>query len=170
MADIKFHCPECEQRLAVDESAAGMKIDCPRCRSSLVIPASADAPAKVVHRRQLAVLSGSADSAYEELERKQRELSQALEEAARLRTESERSKTELARAREDLAAAAQRAITPAAAPESESVRAENEQLRSQLADAEAARDLLRDRVETLDAANVSLAAGAEEAAEFKSQI
>ena len=52
MADIKFHCPECQQKIAVDESAAGLKVDCPKCRSALVIPAAATAPVQVVTRRK----------------------------------------------------------------------------------------------------------------------
>ena len=38
MADIRFHCPECRQKIAVDESAGGMQVDCPNCRSTLIIP------------------------------------------------------------------------------------------------------------------------------------
>ena len=72
MPDIKFHCPECSQKIGVDETAAGLSIDCPTCRSSLVIPVSSAAPVAVTVRRKLAVLAGSADSAYAELERRQK--------------------------------------------------------------------------------------------------
>jgi len=106
MADIKFHCPECEQKILVDDSAAGMQIDCPSCRSALLIPAEAGVTAQLVTRRRQAVGAGGGGSAYEELDRKQRELTAALEEAAKLRTESEKSKTEVNRLRDDLAATA----------------------------------------------------------------
>ena len=99
MADIKFHCPECRQKIGVEGNAVGMKIDCPRCRSALVIPASAEAPVELLVRRRLVALAGSADSAYEEIESKRAELASALEEAATLRAESERSKSELERLR-----------------------------------------------------------------------
>ena len=151
MADLKFHCPECDQRLAVDESASGKQFDCPRCRSALVIPAAAGDPVKVVTRRRLAALAGSSGSAYEELERKQSELATALEEAAKLRAEGERAKSELVRLRQDLAAAAGRSVTPAAVSEAERVVTENAQLRGKLADAEAARDVLAGRAASLEA-------------------
>ena len=73
MADLKFHCPECQQKVAVDESAAGMAIECPRCRSGLVIPATQEAAVKVTVRRKLATMA-MASGAYEELERKLRYL------------------------------------------------------------------------------------------------
>ena len=106
MADLKFHCPECDQKILVDDSAAGMQIDCPSCRSALLIPAQAGTPAQVVTRRQQAVGAGAAGSAYEELDRKQRDLTAALDEAAQLRTESDRARTEVNRLRDDLAATA----------------------------------------------------------------
>ena len=56
MADIKFHCPECEQKILVDDTAAGLQIDCPSCRSALIIPAQDGAPAQVVTRRQAAAV------------------------------------------------------------------------------------------------------------------
>ena len=105
MADIKFYCPECRQKIAVDESAAGMQVDCPHCRSSLIIPVSADAVVEMVVRR-LVSASGPVDSAYEELERKQKELSVALQEAAKWRADTEHSRQELIQLREDLEATA----------------------------------------------------------------
>ena len=61
----------------------------------------------VATRRQaVAVGAGAAGSAYEELDRKQRELTSALDEAAKLRAESDHAKTEVNRLRDDLAATA----------------------------------------------------------------
>jgi len=40
--DIKFHCPKCNQKIAVDETAAGAGINCPACSEPLLVP---DAPA-----------------------------------------------------------------------------------------------------------------------------
>ncbi len=172
MADLKFHCPECDQRLAVDESAAGMQIDCPQCRTALIIPASSSDPVKLVSKGRIPALAGAADSAYEELERKQNELSSALEEAAKLRAESERAKSELVRLRQDLAAASDRSITPAVSPVAERMSTENAQLRAKLADAEAARELLADRAAALEArpAPAPPATDANEVAIWKQQI
>ena len=106
MADIKFYCPECRQKIAVDDSAAGMQVDCPNCRSSLVIPQVSEAAVEITVRRRLVSATGHADSAFEELERKQKELASALHEAAQWRADTEQSRQELIKLREDLAATA----------------------------------------------------------------
>src|SRR5580700_5374026 len=106
MADIRFQCPECRQKIAVDDNAAGMQVDCPNCRSSLVIPRVSEEAAEITVRRRLVSATGHADSAYEELERKQKELASALQEAARWRADTEHSREELIKLREDLAATA----------------------------------------------------------------
>ena len=36
--DITFHCPNCNQNLAADNSGAGSQIDCPACGQPLTIP------------------------------------------------------------------------------------------------------------------------------------
>jgi predicted Zn finger-like uncharacterized protein len=36
--DISFNCPHCDQRLAVDESGAGMTVNCPTCNERINIP------------------------------------------------------------------------------------------------------------------------------------
>lgn len=36
--DIKFNCPKCDQKIAVDPSAAGAELDCPSCAQTLVVP------------------------------------------------------------------------------------------------------------------------------------
>ena len=38
MSDIEFDCPECLNRLVVDESGAGRVVDCPECRKPVRIP------------------------------------------------------------------------------------------------------------------------------------
>src|SRR6188768_4328657 len=106
MADIKFYCPECQQKIAVDDSAAGMQVDCPNCRSALIIPSSAAQAVQIVARGKLVVAGGLGGNAYEELERNQRELAAALDEAAKWRADTERSRAELIRLRGDLAATA----------------------------------------------------------------
>ena len=50
MADIKFHCPECQQRIAVDETAAGIAIDCPYCKAGIIIPARGTDPVQLTRR------------------------------------------------------------------------------------------------------------------------
>ncbi len=103
MADIKFHCPECKQRIGVDHTAAGVTLECPTCRSSLLIPASASAPVQVLVKRRLATAGGGASS--DELERKRKELTDARQETDRLRTENRAIKAELDRVRAESAAA-----------------------------------------------------------------
>ena len=106
MADIKFHCPECRQRIAVDQSAASMQVDCPNCRSTLIIPTVSEVVPEITVRRRLVAAGGGANTAYEELDRKQKELALALQEAAKWRADTERSKAEVIKLREDLAVAA----------------------------------------------------------------
>src|SRR5688572_5957481 len=36
MADIKFLCPECSQKIAVDAAAVGVRVNCPACHSTLI--------------------------------------------------------------------------------------------------------------------------------------
>jgi len=50
MPDLKFRCPECTQKIAVDIAAAGLRVDCPACMSTVIIPASAEAPVQVVSK------------------------------------------------------------------------------------------------------------------------
>jgi hypothetical protein len=45
MADLKFLCPLCGQRLSCDAQRAGQQIECPGCQSVLVVPTpSSSAP------------------------------------------------------------------------------------------------------------------------------
>jgi hypothetical protein len=39
MADLKFLCPQCGQRLSCDAQCSGQQIACPGCQSVLVVPA-----------------------------------------------------------------------------------------------------------------------------------
>lgn len=43
--DVIFNCPNCEQELEVEASAAGSEIQCPTCNTTLVIPATEGAKA-----------------------------------------------------------------------------------------------------------------------------
>lgn len=36
--DITFHCPHCNQELAVDAAAAGQTIQCPTCNTGITVP------------------------------------------------------------------------------------------------------------------------------------
>ena len=103
MADLKFLCPECRQRMLVDDSAVGATVDCPSCLSSLIVPANDKAEVRITVRRKLAVLVGNAS---ENVERGEKALSAVIEEAGQLRAETERSRSEMNKLREDLAAAA----------------------------------------------------------------
>jgi len=39
--DVRFECPNCKQRIAIDDSAAGMQIECPGCHRSVTVPGAA---------------------------------------------------------------------------------------------------------------------------------
>src|ERR1043166_4101053 len=88
MAEIKFRCPQCTQKIAVAASAAGVKIDCPTCHSRLVIPRSEIAPVEVLIRRKLAIVGGSADAVYQELQKMEVQAEKAAEELKRVRAEN----------------------------------------------------------------------------------
>ena len=44
--DIRFACPHCAQRIAVDESGIGLQIECPGCHSQVTVPAPVKPPAR----------------------------------------------------------------------------------------------------------------------------
>lgn len=99
MPDIKFNCPECTQRIAVDWTAAGLNVDCPACRSTLVIPATSESAATVSVRRKLAVPAGGQDALYAELEKRKTELDSAVAESLKLRADAEKAQNEAEQAR-----------------------------------------------------------------------
>lgn len=41
--DVIFNCPQCDQELAVDASAAGSEIQCPSCSETITIPPAGSA-------------------------------------------------------------------------------------------------------------------------------
>ncbi len=45
--DIIFNCPNCGQRLEIDESGAGITIDCPKCGKPVYVPSRPDAPTRI---------------------------------------------------------------------------------------------------------------------------
>jgi ribosomal protein S27E len=45
--DVIFNCPNCEQELQVEASAAGSEISCPTCNTTLVIPTTDEAKSVV---------------------------------------------------------------------------------------------------------------------------
>jgi chromosome segregation ATPase/DNA-directed RNA polymerase subunit RPC12/RpoP len=106
MADLKFACPECKQRILVDDGAAGVQIECPTCRSVVVIPARASDPVQVIKRRRHVVANIAGGLFDEELTTRQKELEAAAAESKKLREEAERSGQEIAKLREALQAAA----------------------------------------------------------------
>ena len=36
--EVEFHCPLCQQQLAVDKKGAGMELGCPKCGKTIVVP------------------------------------------------------------------------------------------------------------------------------------
>jgi len=44
MAEFKFSCPLCNQRIQCDTGYAGMQINCPSCNKAIIVPHSAAAP------------------------------------------------------------------------------------------------------------------------------
>jgi chromosome segregation ATPase/DNA-directed RNA polymerase subunit RPC12/RpoP len=106
MADLKFACPECKQRILVDDGAAGVQIECPMCRSTVVIPARASDPVQVIKRRRHVVATFGSSLADDELKARQKEFEAVAAESKNLREEAERSGKEIAKLREALQAAA----------------------------------------------------------------
>jgi serine/threonine protein kinase/HEAT repeat protein len=44
--EIKFNCPNCDQRLSIDESGAGAEVTCPNCSQAMIAPGSPPVPPK----------------------------------------------------------------------------------------------------------------------------
>src|SRR3954463_5672791 len=105
MGDIKILCPQCKQKIGVDDSAVGVKIDCPRCRSTLVIPPTADAPVEVVVRRRLAMISEQHEELHGVLEKKRQEADAAIATAAAAQAEIMTLKHGAAAAKNEIKAA-----------------------------------------------------------------
>lgn len=105
MAEIKFRCPECTQKIAVEASAAGVKIDCPTCHSRLVIPNSETGPVEVLVRRKLAIVGGSSDAVYAELQKAQAKAEKAVEELNQLREKHTSALQDAQKEKETLTAA-----------------------------------------------------------------
>ncbi len=42
--EIEFNCPGCNQKLSVDESAAGAEVQCPSCSQPMLVPQASPAP------------------------------------------------------------------------------------------------------------------------------
>jgi hypothetical protein len=40
MAEFKFHCPHCNQKMACNESMSGRQIVCPACNHLITIPSA----------------------------------------------------------------------------------------------------------------------------------
>jgi hypothetical protein len=49
MADFKFPCPDCGQRIACDDSWSGHKVQCPSCQGELVVPPSSAVALQVLN-------------------------------------------------------------------------------------------------------------------------
>ncbi|MDB6152182.1 MAG: Chromosome segregation ATPase-like protein [Chthoniobacteraceae bacterium] len=52
MDEIKFHCPECKQKIGVQSSDAGRQMDCPICQSAIIIPERSNLPVRVIAARK----------------------------------------------------------------------------------------------------------------------
>ena len=145
MADIKFRCPECAQKIAVDVAAVGVRVNCPSCHSTLIIPPSSDAPVVVVARRKLAVVAGSMDALYKDIEQKQLALDAAVAESRKAREEADKQRAaaeEISAERDRLKGERER-IRRA----NEEAASELEKLRSELSNANAEREGLRKRAD-----------------------
>lgn len=44
MADLKFNCPKCRQKIQCDPTYAGSQINCPNCREIILVPTSSTPP------------------------------------------------------------------------------------------------------------------------------
>ena len=136
MAKIKIHCPECSQKIGVDESAAGTTGDCPTCGSSLLIPEDPAQPVTILVRRPLPPGALISDEENEETTRLKKELAIAHEDLARLRTQLEQSAHEFERFRITLDGMAELRVHLAAEREKSAALAkERDATASQLAEA-----------------------------------
>ena len=134
MPDIKFRCPECAQKIAVEAAAAGFQIECPSCKSSLIIPPTAEAPVKTIQRREFAVLASATSVISDQISAKQKELDDAVAESKRLRAEAENFRQETEKARQE---------NSRVKTEAEKATAELERLRIDLSLISSERDSLR---------------------------
>lgn len=57
MADLRFQCPECAQKIVVDAAGAGLQIACPYCQRGLVIPQESGAIPELTARTAAAAAS-----------------------------------------------------------------------------------------------------------------
>ena len=199
MADIKFRCPECTQKIAVAESAAGVKIDCPTCHSRLVIPRSVLLPVEVLIKRKLAIVGGSADAVYAELQKAEVRAEKAADEIKQLRAENAaagqksreenagllvargalQSELESLRPLREQLAKAQHELASASEHEAQfiAMRDTAVALRTELSALRATHDGTQDRISTLtgqlgvlQGENVALAQNAAEATELREQL
>ena len=95
MADIKFRCPDCAQKIVVDSSAAGLAVDCPYCQSKLEIPRESGANARLISapKARLAVQAGAVTPPVG-WEQKQAELEAAVVESKALREAADKARGE----------------------------------------------------------------------------
>ncbi len=62
MADIKFHCPVCNQKIGVVKSEAGREFNCPICHSSLIIPTRDNETVKLVSKQSIIAPQGKSNT------------------------------------------------------------------------------------------------------------
>ena len=62
MADIKFHCPVCNQKIGVVRSEAGREFNCPICHTSLIIPTRDNATVRLVSNQSIIAPQGKSDA------------------------------------------------------------------------------------------------------------
>jgi chromosome segregation ATPase len=89
--DIKFACPQCEQRMVVDGSAAGHTANCPKCHSPVTVPHVSE-PAEPVQEDPSPSAAPPATAGLSELDQARAEVARqhalfkkALEECERLK-------------------------------------------------------------------------------------
>lgn len=102
VADLKFTCPECRQKIRVQSTASGSQIDCPTCYSTITIPQDSQAIVHVETRRKLAILPGTYDTIYEALETHQKRLVIARDGVANAQAEVRRMQGDITRLRHEL--------------------------------------------------------------------
>jgi len=47
--DIRFTCPQCGARLAIDRKGAGLSVPCPECSAPIIVPKTSTRPQKLPH-------------------------------------------------------------------------------------------------------------------------
>jgi chromosome segregation ATPase len=105
MADLRFFCPVCRQKILVDDGAAGVSLDCPACQSILIVPPNAVSEVIILEKKTPPTVGAGAESVVQQLSKKKRELEVAKAEMANLKSDLDAVRSQLEKSRIEMTAA-----------------------------------------------------------------